>query len=96
MCTLDTAHQAMARAIFTCPGVIIHSLVRPGAQCFYRHEIGEHYFSGGTGKPRLEYIAAPEVALRSRNGLVGRSYLEKATALSIEQAREQGWTIKVR
>ena len=95
MRTFHAAHQAMTRAILTCPGIIIHSPVRPGAQCLYRHEIGEYYFTSDTRKPGLQYITAPQVALRAWNGLVGWRYFEVAPPFSIKQATEQGRTIKI-
>ena len=95
MRTFHAAHQAMARAILTCPGIIIHSPVRPGAQCLYWHEIGEYYFASDTRKPGLQYITAPQVALRAWNGLVGWRYFEVAPPFSIKQATEQGRTIKI-
>src|SRR5947208_15710720 len=36
--TFHTAHQAMARAIFPSPGIIVHSLIGPRAQGLDGHE----------------------------------------------------------
>src|SRR5436189_6345974 len=95
MRTFHAAHQAMARAILTCPGIIIHSPVRPGAQCLYWHEIGEYYFASDTSKPGLQYITAPQVALRATNALVGCHYFTVAAPISIMHDRVQIRTIDI-
>src|SRR5579863_4797532 len=83
--TLHTTHNTMARAIVTSPGIIIHTSIRPCAQCLYRHKIGQHDFTSSTSKLCLQDIATTEVALRSGDCFVGRAYLEVAAAFGIQQ-----------
>ena len=63
MGTFHTAHQAMARAIFPDPGIIVHSLVGPCAQGLDGHEVRNCHFAHGAAKFGLEHITTAQVAL---------------------------------
>src|SRR5258706_11526171 len=86
----------MTRAVFTSPGIIVHFPELPGAQCLNRHKIGENNFTLHTGKASLQYIAAAQVALRSRNCTIGRSNLKVPPSVGIQQPAEDGRAIEVR
>src|SRR2546430_11786320 len=50
------AHQAMARTIFACPGIIVHPPVRPGTHRLDRHEIRQYHCTFSTSQSALERI----------------------------------------
>src|SRR5579863_10420946 len=43
--TLHATYNTMTRAIFTSPGIIVHTSIGPCAQCLYRHKIGQRDFT---------------------------------------------------
>jgi hypothetical protein len=67
----------------------------PGTQRLNGHKIGEDDFTLCTGKSSLQYIATAQIALRTWNCTIGRSYLKVAPSFSIQQATEDSRAIEV-
>src|SRR5579883_174752 len=96
MCAFHNTHQTMTGTILLRTGIILHSFIRPGAQCLYRQKIGEHHFTSNAGEASLQNITPAQIVLRSNKRAICRRNLEEATTLCIERATKDGWAVEVR